>query len=107
MLVLSFPASLILIVLVESFVVSLEFPLLWFLAFVGGYLQWFWLLPKTFERHEITTLSLADQKGDASEITSLESVVPVRTSPVNPISGTPQFDKRGQTPLERVIKLRR
>ena len=83
----------------------LDYSLMWIVAFVVGYLQWFWAFPRLFGKTEVITLGLtavaaapilADQPPLCS---SAEAKQQRRIAPGRLL----HFDNRGRTPLERVI----
>src|SRR5918996_4749008 len=61
MLLLSFPGGFVFIALAQPFVLMgpQDFAVVWLLAFAGGYLQWFWLVPKLTSGPEIITLNIS------------------------------------------------
>ena len=110
-----------------------DFVTAWFVMMCGGLLQWFVMVPSLFEKHGLTTLNLetsspflGSQDGrtkpscevielvPVSDETVLESPLPVQSkaadvvrnrtrTPRKSIKSIMPFDRRGRTPLERVI----
>jgi hypothetical protein len=113
MLLLSFPAGpLVLLVLAlvfdpPSLYPPLDYSLAWFITFAAGYFQWFCVFPELFGKCEFTTLGLAEVI-PATAVNSLP-IQPLqlprrpKRSRIRPRHGMAHFDKRGRTPLERVI----
>ena len=114
MLVLSFPLGplvLLLGVLVidpPSLHPALTYSLLWCVAFAVGYWQWFRAFPKLFSEREITTLGLtqAPPLNVTANRPSQPSSRPTKRLQVRTANHLPHFDRRGRTPLERVIDQR-
>ncbi len=82
-----------------------DFTVLWLATFIGGYVQWFVLLPLTLKSSKPLTLGLSEERTPLVADVSLPHRkrtrarrVPVRSDAVAP------FDKKGQTPLERAIR---
>lgn len=131
MLILSFPSSLIFIVLLvfagPSPLTSYEpglYLLLWAGFFMTGYLQWCMVAPRFFGRRQMITLGISERaKTVAQQNASTPALPPVQTTkPTESIRPEPQpepaqrivkpaatatttkhFDERGRTPLERVL----
>ena len=113
LLLLSFPSGppllLVLAVLFEpgSIAPPLDYSIVWLIAFGAGFLQWFWLVPKLFDRSEITTLGLMSTVSRArtavSVPTDLPASVPVIKRSRKKATCFVHFDSKGHSPLERVI----
>lgn len=110
MYLLSFPGGLIVTAFVASLdlLPSMDFPVYWLLAFCGGYLQWFWLIPKISSRPEMVTLCLSPPRLPANEVAACpltkKADVKGRRKPSRRIL---HFDKHGLTPLERALRINR
>jgi len=92
----------------------------WFIMASGGFLQWFIIVPRLFDRPKLTVLDLKPAQLSTPEMapvsiatspslpaTTPNSYVPPpavksKRPPKRPNRQTP-FDSRGRTPLERVI----
>lgn len=71
----------------------------WLIMTCGGYLQWFIVLPRLFAKPDLTVLNLrANAPADAPAVEARQSR---RRS--KQIKSASAFDRRGRTPLERVI----
>ncbi len=106
----SFPTGL-LFVLVSMFFLeaeSIHYPsdyiTVWLIMTCGGYLQWFVLVPRLFAKRELTVLNLGQKDPVVKSFMKDCAPSPIRqTGRMKPIS---TFDRRGRTPLERVITRR-
>ncbi len=104
MLILSFPLGAFFAISSTLFLRSLsfEFPsdfVLWLIMAVGGFLQWFVVVPGLIANRELTILNL-NQKDSRLETPGRKPAVVTRPKRIKPISA---FDNRGRSPLERVL----
>ncbi len=110
MYLLSFPGGLIATAFVASLdlLPSMDFPVYWLIAFCGGYLQWFWLIPKLTSRPEIVTLCLSPPPLAPPEISAfpLKKRADLKRKR-KPRRRIVHFDRHGLTPLERALRINR
>jgi hypothetical protein len=110
LLLLGFPSGFIAVLLAATVLAghatASDFTILWLATFIGGYVQWFVLLPLILKSSKPLTLGLSEL-----ERTPLvcDLSVPQRKSARSRrvwigAAAIPQFDKKGQTPLERAIR---
>ena len=79
----------------------------WAAAMGLGYAQWFHLLPalrRWEKRRRTDTLNLDESRSVAPASPLGLNVTPVQPSLEAPRSPVPQFDERGRTPLERILR---
>ncbi len=80
----------------------------WAAAMGLGYAQWFHLLPalkRWEERRRINTLNLsADQSVAPASPLGLKATQPLPSLEAARVTVPPQFNERGQTPLERILR---
>jgi hypothetical protein len=107
---LGFPGSLLSILasvsLFQDALGPSQFGFLWFVGFIGGYVQWFVLLPRLLRASKPLTLGLSQLRTPpiAAEINvspgTKETVQKKRRLRSSMI---PQFDSKGRTPLQRAL----
>jgi hypothetical protein len=107
MMFLSFPSSIPTVVVIESAIqlnAPFDYLVICLVAFVSGYLQWFWCIPRMMQEREIIVLNLSRPE----EIQPMTPTNPTRR-PRSPQSNLPRppFDRAGHSPLERAIGIRR
>ena len=86
--------------------------LLWTMALALGYVQWFHLVPALLARRRpaVTTLNLSPDNMVASAPAAAPASDPAPppakqlNHPAVPTPPVPQFDARGLTPLERILR---
>ena len=76
----------------------------WLVMTIGGYLQWFVLVPRWFTKPELTLLNLGQRESLLKAPATFTPPISVRQS--KRTLRTSAFDSRGRTPLERVIARR-
>ena len=108
MVVLSFPAGILGVVLTLFFLGPLasvdqlnDHVTFWLIMAGAGYLQWFVIVPRLFAKPNITTLKLEETK-TVAQVTAVE--IPPPTRKRRRIRRIPAYDKRGRTPLERAMQ---
>jgi hypothetical protein len=105
MFALSFPTSYVLLALSpfagwENIHSMTDYAWLWLGAFVAGYVQWFFLVPKLFEAKGITSLGL-NSKASLQRAVSRRRKRRFRRHTSHEIKS---FDPDGSTPVERVFR---
>jgi hypothetical protein len=108
LLILSFPSSIPAAIITESFIgvnPPVDYITICLAAFISGYLQWFWCLPRIFQKREIITLQLAGPDREARPITAANPIS--RHKSYRPKLTRAPFDKTGHSPLERAIGIKR
>jgi hypothetical protein len=104
MFLLSFPSCYVLFlwlfVGLESVHSMTDYAWLWLGAFVAGYVQWFFLVPKLFEAKGITSLGLNSKTRLQRAVSSRRK----RHSRGHTSHEIKSFDPDGSTPVERVFR---
>ena len=109
---LSFPCSIPAVLLAASFmqgyppVVSppFDYIIISVVAFISGYIQWFWCIPRMLKEPEITSLHLTSHDKE----THIPAAMPTRRRQSNQLKlARAPFDKTGHSPLERAIGIKR
>jgi hypothetical protein len=104
MFVLSFPSCYVLFLWPfvgwENIHSMTDYALLWSGAFVAGYVQWFFLVPKLFEARGFTSLGLNSKAGLQRGASSRRK----RRSRHHTSHEIKSFDPDGSTPVERVFR---
>ena len=107
MLLLSFPAGIVFLLISMSFLESssVHYPsdyiIAWFIMTGGGCLQWFIVVPRLLEGQKLTILDLKRNEQPSNTI-----AVDVRSSAVRErklFRRISAFDRQGRSPLERII----
>jgi hypothetical protein len=117
MVLLSFPAGIIGLGVVSSFLWPLvsvdqldDYSIFWLTMAGAGYLQWFVILPRLFAKPQFTILNLGETEKDFVESKTVAQVTPTEiprpTRKRRQIRRIPAYDKRGRTPLERAMQSR-
>jgi hypothetical protein len=102
---LSFPSGLLFVIWSpvffgwESIHSPTDYVLFWLGAFVVGYLQWFFLMPKLFESNGITSLGLIGKAPLRDRARARR-----KRHRAHPSHKLNPFDADGSTPLERVLR---
>ena len=105
---LSFPSSIPTVILTASLInidPTSDYLIICFVAFISGYLQWFWCIPRILRQPDIIRLHLTSPgraTRPAIATRSTRSRKPYRSN----LPRLP-FDKTGHSPLERAIGIKR
>jgi hypothetical protein len=111
---LSFPSSIPAVVLATSFIMdgyppivspSFDYIVICLVAFITGYVQWFWFLPRILKEPEVISLHLTSPDAETRPIPATNP--PHRKKSHQSNLPRASFDKRGHSPLERAIGLKR
>ncbi|MCM3903031.1 MAG: hypothetical protein ND866_15090 [Pyrinomonadaceae bacterium] len=105
---LSFPSSIPTTILTANIIgvnPPIDYIAICLVAFLSGYLQWFWCVPKIFQKREIISLQLTSPERELGPITTANS--PRRRKPYQSHLPRAPFDKTGHSPLERAIGIKR
>jgi hypothetical protein len=105
---LSFPSSIPTVVLTASIIdvyPPFDYIIICLVAFISGYIQWFWCIPKIVQKHEIISLHLTSPDRETRPLTATNPTRRRQSSRSN-LSRAP-FDRTGHSPLERAIGIKR
>ena len=83
-----------------------DFAFLWVAGLIGGYVQWFVLLPRLLKASKPITLGLSRIRPAPVTAGVTNGMVPTNKTRKKPVLRTAprtQFDARGRTPLERAL----
>jgi hypothetical protein len=123
---LSFPTGIVFLLASTIFiekgpVFGLEFMIAWTATFIGGFVQWFVIVPNFFAKNETITLGLHSGVPQEPTPTAIQTkpIVEMTRPRLDPVPETASraqpsmgkrirpitaFDRYGRTPLERVIR---
>lgn len=105
---LSFPSSIPTVVLTASIIdvyPPFDYIIICLVAFISGYIQWFWCIPKILKKQEIISLHLTSPDRETRLLTAPKPTRRRQSSRSN-LSRAP-FDKTGHSRLERAIGIKR
>ena len=74
-------------------------------AFIAGYIQWFWWIPRFVKDKEVITLHLTSPGSETRPVTA--TITTRRRKSYQSKLPLAPFDKRGHSPLERAIGIKR
>lgn len=109
LMLLSFPSSFLTVALTASFIdvyPPMEYIIICLVAFISGYVQWFWFLPRIVQKREIVSLHLTDHERETRPIAATNPTLRRKSDRLKLIPRAP-FDKSGHSPLERAIGIKR
>jgi hypothetical protein len=104
----SFPSSIPTTILTANIISvnpSIDYVAICLVAFLSGYLQWFWCVPSIFRKREIISLKLTSPERVLGPVTKGNS--PRRRKSYRSHLPRAPFDKTGHSPLERAIGMKR
>lgn len=109
---LSFPSSIPAVVLTASSIQGyppvvyppFDYIVICLVAFISGYLQWFWFIPRIMQKPEIISLQLTAPE-ETRPITATNPTRRRKSSRSNLPKAA--FDRTGHSPLERAIGIKR
>lgn len=109
---LSFPSSIPAVVFSASFIQGyppmiyppFDYIVIGFVAFISGYLQWFWFIPRIMQKPQIISLELRGL--EETRPVTVTNPTPRRKRSRSKVPAAP-FDKTGHSPLERAIGIKR
>jgi hypothetical protein len=105
---LSFPGSIPTIIFTASVIdvyPPFDYITICLVAFISGYIQWFWCIPRIVQKPEIVSLRLTSPDRETRPITATNPTRRRQSYPSN-LPRAP-FNKRGHSPLERAIGIKR
>jgi hypothetical protein len=115
MMMLSFPSSLLSVLAALLFFKPAGLETLpvyfsvWLILMAGGYLQWFVIVPKLFEKDQPILLNLGFEKIEREAVNQPTGRQPVQNQPEKRKQRQKRgrtiraFDRQGRTPLERAL----